>query len=104
MYPSKTFEASEAVKLIEKHITRFRSPQPKVRDNGTAFLSNDFVNWTHKFGITVKPQISCTPWTEGKVEVQNKNAAKNLGNIINNTSSNWAGRTTRLVFALNTAV
>ena len=53
VYPSKTADAPESVKLIEKYITRFGIPQQIVHDNGTAFLSNHFVHWTHKFGITL---------------------------------------------------
>ena len=71
MYSSKTADAPETVKLIERCITRFGIPQQTVHDNGTAFLSIDFVHWTHEFGITLKPRTSYSPWTNGKVEVQN---------------------------------
>ena len=74
VYPSKTADAPETIKLIEKYITRFRIPQQIVHDNGTTFLSNDFVHWTNEFGITLKPRTSYSPWTNGKVEVQNKNS------------------------------
>ena len=66
MYSSKTADAPEIVKLIERCITRFGIPQQTVHDNGTAFLSNDFVHWTHEFGITLKPRTSYSPWTNGK--------------------------------------
>ena len=72
VYPSKTADAPETVKLVEKYITRFGIPQQIVHDNGTAFLSNDFVRLTHEIGITLKPRTSYSTWTNGKVEVQKK--------------------------------
>ena len=104
MYPSKTADAPETVKLLEKYIARFGIPQQIVHDNGTAFLSNDFVHWTHEFGITLKPRTSYSPCTNGKVEVQNKNLANYLRSFINDTGSNWASLTNKFAFAHNTAI
>ena len=104
MYPSKTADAPETVKLIEKNITRFGIPQQLLHDNGTAFLSNYFVHCTHKFGVTLKPWTSYSPWTNGEVEVQNKNLANFLRSFIYDTGSNWASLTNKSAFAHNTAI
>ena len=88
----------------EKYFTRFGIPQQIVHDNGTVFLSNDFVHWTHEFGITLKPRTSYSPWTNGKAEVQKKNLENSLRSFINDTRSNWASLTNKFAFAHNTAI
>ena len=94
----------QKLKLIEKYITRFGIPQQIVHDNGTAFLSNDLVHRTHEFGIALKPRTSYSPWTNGKVEVQNTNLANYLRSFNNDTGSNWANLTNKFAFAHNTAI
>ena len=49
-----------------------RHPSKIVHDNGSAFINRDFVNWTREIGITLAPRTAYSPWTNAKVEVQNK--------------------------------
>ena len=55
VYPSKNAEALETVNQIEKFITAFGIRQQIVHENGNAFISNDFVHYTNKMGITLCP-------------------------------------------------
>ena len=72
VYPSKNAEALETVNQLEKFITKFGIPQQLVHDNGHNFVSNDFVHNTNKMGIILCPRTAYSPWTNGKLDVQNK--------------------------------
>ena len=62
------------------------------------------MNWTHEFGIRLKPRTSYSHWTNGKVEEQKKNLANYLRSFINDTGFNWAKHTNKIAFAHNTAI
>ena len=62
------------------------------------------MHWTQEFGIKLKPRTSYSPWTNGKVEVQNKNLENYLRSFINDTVSNWASLTNKFAIAHNTAI
>ena len=74
---------------MKKFITSFGIPQHIVHDNGTAFMSNDFVNWTSR---------------NPKVEIQNKHLTNYLRHFLNTTGNNWAKFVDKFAFAHNTAV
>ena len=63
------------INLLEKWITTYGIPQKSVHDSGTVFINSDFVNWTKEFRITLAPRTTYSPWTNGKVEVQNQHIA-----------------------------
>ena len=46
VYAVKSDNSDETIKQMEKFITSFEIPQHIVHDNGIAFMSSDFVNWT----------------------------------------------------------
>ena len=89
---------------MEKFITSFGIPQHIVHDNGTAFKSSDFVNWTFELGITLRPRTAYSLWTNGKVEIQNKRLTNYLRHFLNTTGNNWAKFVEKFAFAHNTAV
>ena len=66
--------------------------------------STDFGNWTYELGITLKPRTAYSPWTNGKVEVQNKHLTNYLRHFINDSGSNWSKYASKFAFAHNTAV
>ena len=104
VYPSKNAEALETVNQLEKFITTFGIPQQIVHDNGNAFISNDFVHYTNEMGITLCPRTAYSPWTNGKVEVQNKHLTNYLRHFICKSGSNWSEYTSKFAFSHNTAV
>ena len=57
---------------VEKWIHLFGIPQTIVHNRGIAFIDTEFINWTKDLGITLRPQASHSPWTNGKIETQNQ--------------------------------
>ena len=51
----------------------FGIPQKLVYDKGSAFMNQDFTSYIHELGITPAPRTAYSPWTNGKVEIQNLN-------------------------------
>ena len=100
VYTVKSANSDETIKQMEKFITSFGIPQHKVHDNGTAFMSSDFVNWTFELGIRLKPRTAYFPGTNGKIEIQNRHLINYLRHFLNTTGNNWA----KVAFAHNTAV
>ena len=65
VYPVTNTSAQATIATVEKWIHSFRIPQSIKHDRGTAFINNDFINWTKELGTTLRPAYS--PWTNGKV-------------------------------------
>ncbi len=104
VYPVKSTNAEDTSDTVEKWVTSFGIPQKIVHDRGTAFMNTNFVNWTKEMGITLAPRTAYSPWTNGKVEVQNKHLTRYLRSFINQSGNNWAKLTSKFAFAHNTAV
>ena len=104
VYPVKAADSEGTIQSMEKFITTFGIPQYIVHDNGTAFLSSDFANWTFELGITLRPRTAYSPWTNGKVEVQNKHLSNYIRHFLNESGNNWASLVDKFAFAHNTAV
>ena len=82
----------------------YGKPQSIIHDRGTAFVNTEFVNWTKKFGITLRPRTGHSPWTNRKVETQNQHIARYWRNSLNESGNNWAQLATKFAFAHNTSV
>ena len=104
VYPCKHADSKETINLLEKYITSFGIPQQIIHDNGSAFISNGFVHWSFELGITLRPRTTYAPWTNGKVEVQNKHLTQYFRHFINDAGSDWSELTDKFAFAHNTAV
>ena len=72
LYPCIHADSKETIKLLEKYITTFGIPQQNIHDNGSTFMSNIFAHCSSELGITLRPKNTYSPWTNGKIEVQNK--------------------------------
>ena len=103
VYPCKHADSKETINLLEKYIASFGIPQQIIHDNGSAFISNDFVHGSFELGITLRPRTTYAPWTNGKVEVQN-NLTQYFRHFINDAGSDWSELTDKFAFAHNTAV
>ena len=55
-------------------------------------------------GITLCPRTAYSPWTNGKVEVQNKHLTNYRRLFISKSGSNWSEYTCKFAFSHNTAV
>ena len=71
-YPVGDTGAQTTINALGKWITSYAIPQKIVHDNGSAFINSDFINWTKEFAKTLAPRTTYSPWTNGKVEVQNQ--------------------------------
>ena len=72
VYSVASVGADDTIKAFENFILSFGIPQKPVFDRGSGFMSEEFASWTHELGITNAPRSSHSPWTNGKVESQNK--------------------------------
>ena len=104
VYAVKSANSDETINQMEKFITSFGKPQDIVHDDGTAFMSSDFVKWTFELEITLRPRTAYSPGTNGKVEVLNKHLTNYLRHFLNTTGNNWAKFVDKFAFAHNTAV
>ena len=102
VYPVPTTSAADTIKAMEKFITTFGIPQKLVYDRGTAFMNADFTNWAKELGITMAPRTAYSPWTNGKVETQNRHLARYFRNFLNENANNWAKLAHQFAFAHNT--
>lgn len=104
VYPVKTTSASDTIKALEKFITSFGIPQKLVYDRGTAFMNTDFAHYLKELGITHAPRTAYSPWTNGKVETQNKHLGRYFRQFLSDSGSNWSELASKFSFAHNTTV
>ena len=86
-YRVKDTGARTIMNGLEKGITSYGIPQKMVLDNGSAFRNRDFINWAKESGIILAPRTTYSPWTNGKVEVQNQRLARYCPNFHPNLRS-----------------
>ena len=67
-------------------------------------MSNDFAHLSSELGITLRPRTTYSPWTNGKVEVQNKHLTQYFRHFLSTSGSNWSELTNKFAFAHNTAI
>ena len=71
-------------------------------DKGSAFMNEEFTSWTHELGITHAPRTAYSPWTNGKVEIQNKHLGTHFRIFFEQANCNWSGLAPKFAFAHNT--
>ena len=103
-YPVRDTGAQTTINALAKWITSYGIPQKIVHDNGSAFINSDFINWTKEFGITLAPRTTYSPWTNGKVEVQNQHLTRYWRNFMNQSGNNWSKLASKVAFDYNTSV
>ena len=72
VYPVKDTSAQATMTALENWITSYGIPQKIKHGNVTAIINSDFINWTKALGVSLSPQTTYSPWTNGIVEVQNQ--------------------------------
>ena len=103
-YPVRDTGGQTTTSALEKWITSYGIPQKIVHDKGSALINSEFINWTKEFGITLAPRTTYSPWTNGKVEVQNQHLTRYWQNFMNQSGNNWSKLTSKFAFAHNTSV
>ena len=104
VYPVTDASARATIAAVEKWIHSFGVPQSIIHDRGTAFINTDFINWTKELRITLRPRTAYSPWTNGKVDTQNKQIARFWRNFLNGAGTNWSSLGPKFAFAHNTSV
>ena len=66
-------------------------------------MSTDFSTFLLEFGITHPPGTKWSPWTNGKVEIQNKHS-RFFRCYLSEAGNNWAKLAGQFAFAHNTSV
>ena len=103
-YPVGDTGAQTIINALEKWITSYGTPHKIVHDNISAFMNSEFINWTKEFGLTLAPRTTYSPWTNGKVEVQNQHLTRYWRNFINQSENNWSKLASKFAFAHNVSV
>ena len=104
IYPVTNTGAQATISAVEKWIYSFGIPQSIVHDRGTAFINTEFINWTKKLGITLRPRTVHSPWTNGKIGTQNQHIARYWRNFLNDAGNNWSSPAPKFAFAYNPSV
>ena len=104
VYPVNDTSAQATITALEKWIKSYGIPQKIIHYKATAFINSDFINWTKEFGITLAPRTTYSPWTNGKVEVQNQHLTRYWRNFTNESGNNWSKLAPKFAFAHNTSV
>ena len=104
VYPVTNIGAQASISAVEKWIHSFGIPQSIVHDRGTAFSKTELINWTKEMGITLRPRTVHSPWTNGKIETQNRHIARYWRNFLNDAGNNWSSLAPKIAFAHNTNV
>ena len=102
VYPVSSTSASETISALEKFFLTFGIPQKLVYDKGSAFMNEEFTSWTHELGITHAPRTAYSPWTNGKVEIQNKHLGTHFRIFFEQANRNWSDLAPKFAFAHNT--
>ena len=98
----KSNNAKTAVKTILHHwIVKFGPPIYLDTDCGSEYTNTDMAHLCTRMGIRHFPRTPYSPWTNGLVEVQNKNPGTQIRMFLQNTPEDWAHQVHMYAFAHN---
>ena len=89
-------------KLLHHWITNFGPPQYLVTDRGTEYINQDMAHLCSLFNNNHSPRTPYSPWTNGLVEVQNRNLGTHLSLFLQNSPTNWSFQTQMYAYSHNT--
>ena len=100
--PIKSNNAKTAVKTLLHHwITKYGPPIYLVTDRGSEYVNKDMAHLCTLMGIRHSPRTAFSPWTNGLVEVQNRNLGTHLRMFLHNTPEDWAFQVHMYAYAHN---
>ena len=89
--PIKSNNAKTGVKTLLHHwITKYGPPIYLVTDRGSEYINKDMAHICTLMGIKLSPRTIYSHWTNGLIEVHNKNFGTHLRMFLHNTPQNWA--------------
>ena len=87
--------------LLHQWITKFGPPVYLVTDRGSEYINSELANLCTKMGIRHSPRTPYAPWTNGLVEIQNKNLGTHLRLFLHFTPENWSTQVHMYAYAHN---
>ena len=84
--PIKSNNAKTAIKILLHHwIIKFGPPIYLVTDRGSEYVNEEMAHLCTLMGIRYSPRTAYSPWTNGLVEVQNRNLGTHLRIFLHDT-------------------
>ena len=100
--PIKSNNAKTAIKtLLHQWIIKFGSPIYFVTDRGSEYVNKEMAHLCTLMGIRHSPRTAYSPWTNGLVEVQNRNLGTHLRMFLHDTPKDWAFQVHMYAYAHN---
>ena len=98
----KSNNAKTAIKTLLHHwIIKFAPPINLVTDCGSEYVNKEMAHLCTFMGITHSPRTVYSPWTNGLVEVQNRNLGTHLRMFLHDTLNDWAFQVHMYAYAHN---
>ena len=82
-------------------IIKFGPPIYLVTDRGSEYVNNEMAHLCTLMGIRHSPRTAYSPWTNGLVEVQNRNLGTHLRKFLHDTPKDWAFQVHMYAYAHN---
>ena len=93
--PVKANNVKTEIKTLLHHwIIKFGPPINLVTDPGSEYVSKEMPHLCTLMGIRHSPKTAHSLWTNGLVEVQNRNLGTHLRMFLHDTPKDWAFRFT----------
>ena len=100
--PIKSNNAKTAIKTLLHHwIIKFGPPKYLVTDRGSEYVNKEMAHLCTLMGIRHSPRTAYSPWTNGLVEVQNRNLGTHLRRFLHDTPKDWAFQVHMYAYAHN---
>ena len=100
--PIKAINAKTAIKTrLHLWIIKFGPPIYLVSDRGSEYVNKEMVHLCTLMVIRHSPRTAYSPWTNGLVEVQNRNLETHLRMFLQNTPKDWAFQVHMYAYAHN---
>ena len=88
-YPSNQTTEKLQSKLLHHWIIKFGPPIYLVTDRGSEYVNKEMAQLCTLMGIRHSPRTAYSPWTNGLVEVQNRNLGTYLRMFLHDTPKDW---------------
>ena len=100
--PIKSNNAKTAIKTLLHHwIFKFGPPIYLVTDRGSEYVNKEMAHLCTLMGICHSTRTAYSPWTNGLVEVQNRNLGTHLRMFLHDTPKDWAFQVHMYAYAHN---
>ena len=100
--PIKSNNVETAIKTLLHHwIIKFGPPIFLVTDRGSEYVNKEMAHLCTLMGIRHSPRTAYSSWTNGLVEVQNRNLGTHLRMFLHDTPKDWAFQVHMYAYAHN---